>query len=252
MPTSDSNSEYNKKQISTSAAEHSVFNNIFDNLQERIRRGEWLPEERLPSIKQLAKEYKVGSGSLREALKSLQSIGLIKIEHGSGVYVLGKNPSTELTNLFLKMGAGLDISLAEARFALEPNLAALAAERATDEELLAIEELSKKMKNDAQKGVDYSDLDMLFHRQIAQAARNPILYQTIETVSQLFIEIRREILSDPEALLRASRYHTLIADALKSRNAEQARSLMHGHMNSMMNEILAAEVRSQGSETQSQ
>ena len=54
-----------------------VYHKIFDDLQQRIRQGDWLPGERMPSIAQLAAEYKVGAGSIREALRSLQSIGLV-------------------------------------------------------------------------------------------------------------------------------------------------------------------------------
>ena len=225
----------------TAVNEHSLHSTILDELQNRIRQGNWLPGERLPSIARMAKEFHVGAGSIREALRSLQSIGLIKIEHGSGVYVTGTHPITELAGHFQKTGAGLHIALAETRSVLEPMLAAFAAERATDQELTEIAELVPKMEQAYQNGVDFAELDVFFHRQIARAARNPIMFQTMEGVSNLFLESRKTILLDPVALLRALRYHTLIADALSSRNAPQARLLMQGHMNSMMDELLASE-----------
>jgi GntR family transcriptional repressor for pyruvate dehydrogenase complex len=230
-------------RISKNAAanERSVHHAVFEKLQQRISLGEWLPGERMPSISQLAKEFQVGSGSIREALRSLQSINLVKIEHGSGVYVTGKHPSTELSRHFQNMGAGLRFALAETRRVLEPELAAMAAERGSDEELLEIEKLVEKMDQAARNGGDFADLDVQFHRLIAHAARNPILYQTMEGVSDLFLESRRTILLDPIALMRALRYHALIADALRSRNAAQSRLLMQGHMNSMVDEILASE-----------
>jgi len=218
-----------------------VYHNVFEELQQRIRRGDWLPGERMPSISQLAKELNVGAGSIREALRSLQSIGLVKIEHGSGVYVEGTRPSTELSSHFQHVGDGLILALAETRRILEPELASLAAERATEEELMEIEDLVRQMEEDSKRGKDFADLDVLFHRQIAQSARNPILYQTMEGVSDLFLESRRAILLDPDALLRALRYHALIAEALRQRNAPQARLLMQGHMNSMSDEVLTSE-----------
>jgi len=220
-----------------------LYNNIFEELQQRIRQGDWLPGDRLPSITQLAKELQVGTGTIREALRSLQSIGLIKIEHGSGVYITGARPSTELSSHFQNLGDGLLLALAETRRILEPELASLAAERGTDEELTEIEGLVRQMEEEDKNGNDFAELDVLFHRQIAHAARNPILYQTMEGVSDLFLESRRAILLDPNALLRALRYHALIAEALKLRNAPQARLLMQGHMNSMLDEVLASEAR---------
>lgn len=224
-----------------------VYHNIFEELQQRIRQGDWLPGERMPSIAQLAKEYHVGAGSIREALRSLQSIGVIAIEHGSGVYVTGRRPATELSSHFQNVGSDLVIALAETRWILEPELASLAAERATNEELANIEDFTRQMEEASQRGDTFAELDVLFHRQIARSARNPILFQTMEGVSDLFLESRKTILLDPEALLRALRYHGLIADALKQRNASQARLLMQGHMNSMLNEVLASEKRKKSS-----
>jgi GntR family transcriptional repressor for pyruvate dehydrogenase complex len=228
---------------------HRVYHSTFEDLQQRIRQGDWLPGDRLPSITQLAKELQVGSGTIREALRSLQSIGLIKIEHGSGVYVTGVRPSTELSSHFQNVGEGLLLALAETRRIVEPELAFLAAERGTDDELTELEGLVRQMEEKYSNGNDFAELDVLFHRQIAHAARNPILYQTIEGVSDLFLESRRAILLDPNAVLRALRYHALIADALKLRNAPQARLLMQGHMNSMLEEVLASEARKKSKET---
>jgi len=218
-----------------------VYHKIFEEFQQRIRHGDWLPGERIPSISHLAKELQVGAGSIREALRSLQSIGLVKIEHGSGVYVTGAHPFTELSGHFQNVGDGLLLALAETRRILEPELALLAAERGTDEELIEIEGLVYQMEEASQHGADFAELDVLFHRKIAYAARNPILYQTMEGVSDLFLESRQAILLDPNALLRALRYHALIAEALKLRNAPQAQLLMQGHMNSMLDEVLASE-----------
>ncbi len=224
---------------------HRGYHQIFEDLQQRIRQGDWLPGARLPSIAQLAKEYQVGAGSIREALRSLQSIGLVKIEHGSGVYITGSRPATELSSHFQNVGDDQLIALAETRCILEPELAALAAKRGTDNELAEIEELVRQMEEEDKHGNDFAELDVLFHRKIAHAARNPILYQTIEGVSDLLLESRRAVLLNPTLLLRALRYHALIAEALKLRNAPQARLLMQGHMNSMMDEVIASEENKQ-------
>jgi GntR family transcriptional repressor for pyruvate dehydrogenase complex len=155
-----------------------------------------------------------------------------------------------LSSHFVNVGDGLVIALAEARRILEPELASLAAERATDEELSELEKLVHQMEDNSRHGKDFADLDVLFHRLIAQAARNPILVQTMERVSDLFLESRRAILLDPDALLRALRYHILLAEALKLRNPPQARLLMQGHMNSMFDEVLLSEARRQSKNIQ--
>jgi GntR family transcriptional repressor for pyruvate dehydrogenase complex len=228
-----------------------VYRTVFDDLQQRIRRGDWLPGTRLPSITRLAKDLEVGTGSVREALRSLQSIGLVKIEHGRGVYVTASRASTELSSHFQNVGAGQMVALAETRRILEPELAALAAERGTDEELIEIEGLARQMEEEAQQGGDFAELDVQFHRHIARAARNPILYRTIEGVSDLFLESRKLVLMEPKTTVRTARYHLLIADALRSRNAPQARLLMQAHMSDMFNDVLAAEARAHPAEPRS-
>ena len=222
---------------------HPVYTSVFEELQERIRRGDWLPSTRLPSITRLAQELKVGTGSVREALQSLQSIGLVKIEHGRGVFVASTRPSTEISSHFQDVGAGQMVALAETRRILEPELTALAAERGTEDELNEIENLAWQMEAQAQQGGDFAELDVLFHRHIARAARNPILYRTIEGVHDLFLESRRKRRMETSRSVSTAHYHLLIAQALHARNAPQARLLMQAHMSDMLNDVLSAEAK---------
>lgn len=222
-----------------------VFRVVFEDLKQRIRRGEWLPGARLPSITRLAKDLEVSTGSVREALRSLQSIGLVKIEHGRGVFVTGTQASTELAGHFHNLSTGLMVALAETRRILEPELAALSAERATDEELDEIARLARHMESQVQLGADFTEPDVQFHRCIAQAARNPILHEMMESVGDLLRESRKVTAQEPGMTARAVRYHLLIADALRDRNAPQARLLMLAHMNDTLNGLLAAEAREQ-------
>ncbi len=220
-----------------------VFRVVFDELKQRIRQGEWLPGARLPSITQLAKDLTVSTGSVREALRSLQSIGLVKIEHGRGVFVTGSRASSELIDHFHNLNTGLIVALAETRRILEPELAAFAAERGTDEELEEIMGLAKRMEAEAQLGMDFVEPDVAFHRRIAQAARNPILYRMMESVNDLFLESRRITAMEQGMTARSVRYHLLIAEEVQDRNAPQARLLMLAHMNDTLNSLLAADAR---------
>jgi len=222
---------------------HPVYTSVFEELQERIRRGDWLPGTRLPSITRLAEELQVGTGSVREALQSLQSIGLVKIEHGRGVFVASTRPSTDISSHFQDVGTGQMVALAETRRILEPELTALAAERGTEAELVEIENLAWQMEAQAQEGGDFAELDVLFHRAIARAARNPILFRTIEGVQDLFLESRRQRRMIATQTVSTAHYHLLIAQAMHARNAPQARLLMQAHMSDMLNDVLSAEAK---------
>jgi GntR family transcriptional repressor for pyruvate dehydrogenase complex len=220
-----------------------VYLNVYDEMLQRIRNGEWPAGQQLPSITQLARQLNAGTGSVREALRSLESVGVVRIMHGRGVFVTGLRPATELSSHFEDVGDGMIVALAETRRILEPELAALAAERGSDEQLAAIERLAQLTSAEAERGSDFAELDVQFHHQIALAAANPILYRTISGVSDLFLESRRRILMDPENMTRSSRYHLLIAEAIRVRNAPQARLLMQAHMNDMFGDVQAAELR---------
>lgn len=220
-----------------------IFEIVFEEMKQRIRRGEWLPGDRLPSITQLAKTMEVGTGSVREALRSLQSMGLVKIEHGRGVFVTGSRPTVDLVGHLQHVGTGEIIALAETRRILEPELAAFAAERGTDEQLAEIEQLAKEMEEDARKGVNFVEPDVQFHRRIAQAAGNPILYRMMESVNDLLLESRKLTSHEPGMTERAVRYHLLLAEALRARNAPQARLLMLAHMNDALSSVLLIEAR---------
>jgi len=227
-------------QNSRRAAGNRVHHNIFEKLQQRIQAGDWLPGQRMPSIAQLAKEMQVGAGSIREALRALESINMVKIEHGSGVYVTRTRPTVELSKP-QNTDHRLLLALAETRRILEPELAALAAERGTDEELIEIEGLARQMIEESQKGNDFAELDVMFHHKIAAAARNPILFDTLDGVRDLLLVLRRTIRMDAKGVVRSLRYHALIADALRARDAGQVRLLMQGEMNCMVDGALASE-----------
>ncbi|MGQ0601392.1 MAG: FadR/GntR family transcriptional regulator [Anaerolineales bacterium] len=216
-----------------------VYRTVFDELQHRIRGGEWLPGARLPSITRLAEEFSVGTGSIREALQSLQSIGLVRIEHGRGIFITGSRPATELASHFQDTGTML--MLAETRRILEPEVAALAAERGTDAQLTEIWELAVRMEDAARQGLDFAELDVQFHLKIAQASCNPVLSRMMQSINDLLLDNRRQIIMEPDLTVRTVRYHVMIAELLRERNASQARLLMLAHMHDAVNSVLATE-----------
>jgi GntR family transcriptional repressor for pyruvate dehydrogenase complex len=216
---------------------------VFENLQQRIRRGDWQPGTRLPSITRLAQDLHVGARSVAEALQSLQSIGPVKIEHGRGVFVVSSRPSTDISGHFQDVGAGQRVALPETRRIWEPELAALAAERGSEEELGEVENLAWQMETQAQQGNDFAELDVLSHRHVARAARNPIFYRTIAGVTDLFLESRRQRRMPFSHSVSTAHYHLLIAQAPRSRNAPQARRLMQALISAGLNDVRFSEVQ---------
>lgn len=232
------------------AASGAVYQTVYDELIERIRNGEWTPGDRLPSIARLAKQLDVSTGSLREALRALQSIGCVTIEHGRGVFVASAGPIDglafgvkELAREAVPPPVGLLVAFAETRSILEPAAAALAAARGSDDELLEIEQLARRMEQQAANGLDFVEPDIEFHRLIAYAAHNPVLYRMLDSVNDLLLASRALTALEPGMTERAVHYHLLIGEALASRNAAQARLLMLAHMNDSLDALLAVQTR---------
>ena len=214
-----------------------IFRSLVHELQQRIRAGEWTPGEHLPSITHLAQSYEVSTGSVREALRSLQSQGVVRIEHGRGVIVISNHsndtrPEQEILPHLVNI-----VALAEARCLIEPELAAMAALRASSSELNEILQLAITMEQNVHAGLDFVDADTAFHHTIACAAHNAVLQQMMWGVRELFAISRQLTSHEQDMTTRAVRYHRLIADAICERNAPQARLLMQAHMNDAQSSV---------------
>jgi GntR family transcriptional repressor for pyruvate dehydrogenase complex len=221
-----------------------VFQILKEDLHQRIRRGDWRPGDRLPSIVQLAKDLAASTGSVREALRSLQSLGLVQIAHGRGVFVTAAQSSPTLARNFHNAARESLVELAEVRRIVEPELAALAAERGTDTQLNDIARLASQMEVQARPGrafAEPAELDDHIHCCIALAACNPTLSRMIEQITALSQERRALTFMAPSTAAREVHYHQLIAEALCDRNAAQARLLMLSHMHDVLGNTLAIE-----------
>jgi GntR family transcriptional repressor for pyruvate dehydrogenase complex len=217
-----------------------VYTSVAEAIKSRIASGTWVVGQRLPSISQLAQEFGVGIGSIREAVKVLASLGIIRIEHGRGMFVAAALPApVDPYEHFQDVGTGSILALCEARRILEPELAAFAAERGTEDDLLAIREQALAMERLAAAGEDFFGPDLQFHRQIALAAHNPVLARMMDGVNDLLMQSRQITARLPDMTRRAVRYHLLIADAICERDPLQARLLMLAHVNDTINSMLA-------------
>lgn len=219
-----------------------IYTWIVDALKARVANGEWVAGQRLPSITQLAHEFKVGTGSIREAVKALESLGIIRIEHGRGMFVADQfEPPPDLRAYFQDVGPGSILALCEARCILEPEIAALAAERATENEMQAIHTQALQMEQLVNAGENFLVPDLEFHRQVALAAHNPVLARMMDGVNDLLQESRKYTADNHDMKFRAVKYHLLISDTIRERNSVQARLLMLAHVNDAINVILATQ-----------
>lgn len=209
-----------------------VANETIETIKEMIVRGEVSAGQRLPAERDLAARFGVSRPSLREAIRALIALNILESRHGEGTFVSSLEPEllAEPIDFVLQVNADALFSLVEARLVLETGIAALAAERATDLELLQLEDfaqLGRRLLDDPDAFIEH---DIEFHGRIRRMARSPILSSLLESVNALSLESRRRTARSAQVRSRAHADHQAMAKTLKARDPDAARAAMAAHL----------------------
>lgn len=208
---------------------------IVDQIKVLIRAGKLQPGDRLPSERELCQRFNVSRVTVREALRVLETGGLLTIRVGSHGGAFLTSPSAE------RLGEGLAdlISLApvtahdvtEARFIVELGTLPLAVERATDEDIAALFGMVEEAEEAVKAGRYNVELSAAFHTRIAQCTHNP----AIEMMMQSFNGPMRMSLEESHTSAPMGEQgvaeHRSLAEAIEARDLEGARKLMTEHLN---------------------
>lgn len=201
-------------------------------LRGRIQDRTYVARSRLPSEIELAEEFSVSRGALREALRALELMGLLESRHGSGTFVTGLTPS----DLFHSLGNDLIIDstsaveLVEFREAVEPSVSALAAKNATPEQLLEIRALHAA-QGETTDAREYMTLDSAMHSAIAAASGNSVLSSLLESITygpawkRMWELLRAAPIPD-----RSRQDHEMLVRAIEAGDAELAAAISRVHL----------------------
>jgi len=190
------------------------------------------PGDKLPTERELITTFRVGRSSIREALKILSAIGVVRIVAGAGMFVGNGNLSLLAKPLslgFLRGGRGT-AELIEARRLLEVELAGLAAVRATPEEIDAIEKGLAEMEATQHDLERYIESDIRFHGAIARGAHNDVLLDLLETLQHIIRHWIVKSIEEFEGRPSSIHEHVPIYDAIKAHDAVRARTAMNEHL----------------------
>lgn len=203
-------------------------------LASELAARRWKPGEKLPSEAELCKVFKVGRSTLREALKSLAFIGMIRMRAGGGSYVAEQRSKYMDGPLLAKgvLNTEKDVNdLSEARLMLETEVAGLCAQRATEQDLDSLEKIVSEMKTAIDKGgKGFRELDLSFHLAIAAASKNQIMADLLRHIREGLQEMITKSLLLPAGMELAYKQHRAILEVLKQRNPEKARKAMRTHL----------------------
>jgi GntR family transcriptional repressor for pyruvate dehydrogenase complex len=201
-------------------------------LKEMISSGELQPGSKLPPERELAKRFVVNRASIRQALKALDVMGIVHQRVGDGTYLTHDASTTLRAPLdFLILVDGISFQeLFEARRIVEPELAARAALRRSDEDVVQMEKAVATMK--AQPDMDateLADIDLRFHEIIWHASGNRVcqrMFSTLHRALSRSLAVTTALRDDGMPTIA----HEGICAAIRDGDGSRARELMHEHL----------------------
>ena len=234
------------KDLSTAAvirpiSKRSLADSLASRIQTLIGSGRFAVGERLPSIAQMAQDYNVGPPTLREALKKLETLGMVSVRHGSGIYVRNLAPPIFVTSP-IHTGTPskkMLLDLIEARMPIEIETIGLAARNATPDHLDEMERLLTEAEAQMDNPSVLGPLNMAFHCEIAKASGNGVLAQLVEQMVDLFREEQRVILDIHGLRDRDYREHRALLAVVRDRDETAARERMAAHLGGVQEAIRA-------------
>jgi len=197
-------------------------------VQDELKEGDKLPSERA-----LMSQLQVGRSSLREALRSLVTMGLVETRNGEGSFVT-RTPGAVFRKplewgVFRSDRSLKDVM--EARALLEVAIMDLVVKRVTKTELRRIEETVRRMEQCAPPDLEgFLAADLRFHILLARAAHNDVLRETVSLIHRIVAEEKAESIKTDADYLKSARYHRSILEAIREKRTDDARAEMAAHM----------------------
>ncbi|GAA1060862.1 FadR/GntR family transcriptional regulator [Agromyces bracchium] len=225
-------------------ARKSLVATVADAVLDAIVRGDLAPGDSLPSEAELGGIHDVSRITVREAIKTLQAQGVVRVENGRGSYV---NPIDEWVSLDAVLrvtsAGGRDdtvaVQLIEVRRMLETGAAALAASRCDDDDLERLAACVAEMRraHDAGEVPEFVRADLEFHDIILGASGNVFLRVLFEPLARVLAERRAQTSRVPEIQAHAIDEHARVLEALRTGDAEASRRAMDRHMDQTMADL---------------
>lgn len=223
----------------------SIVDSVAEQLMEAIRLKQFAPGEKIPPERELTVILGVSRTALREAVKRLESIGLLSVRQGDGTYV--NSSAKQREQVFRHEMKALfsigDIHLkdfVEARILLESKAVALAAERRTDEDLENLDKIQMLMKKNLKNREDFLRYDMEFHKHLIAMSKNPVLLRFFLSIKDLFIEQTLRSVMTHENLKVIFEAHMEIIKEIRTGNPQEAKQALIHHLENIPTRLLSA------------
>jgi len=208
-----------------------LYERIVEQIERHIVTGELKVGDQLPAERELAEQFRVSRTAVREAVKALREKGLVEIQVGRGTFVTNSAAGVVRHSLGLLLkGENGFAKLAEVREILEPEIAALAATRITEENITVMTDAVETMEAALDNSEVFVEADLDFHLALAEATQNPLIPALMDSIIELLREQRKQTGDVKGGLARGQYYHKRILEAVIQRNPQAARQEMQNHL----------------------
>src|ERR1017187_8060471 len=210
-----------------------LYEQIVQQIEASVLNGSLKPGDQLPAERELAQRLGVSRTAVREAVKALREKGLVEAYSGRGTFITDgtSQAARQSFDLMVKIGQQEGAPhLAELRLILEPGIAALAAARVQEPEIVGMREAVAVMDRAQRDPEAYIEADLDFHLALAEAAANPLILSLIDSIVGLLREQRIKIFNVEGGPQRGQIHHKRILEAIERHDPEMARSAMRSHL----------------------
>lgn len=225
-----------------------IFELAVDQLRDLILDGAYPPQEKLPTEKELSRQLNVSRSSLREALRFLESEGLIETRRGSGIYVTSDPYKGSLRSEYihwLSKHKDTLVKLLQVRESIEGLTASLAAVYASKEEIQELDvnleaqsEIIDELERSGKENIDkMAILDAEFHTLIGNASRNEIANSFISQIFAVYNQNNKAVIYVGHRQQQIEQEHRAIYQAIAERNPEASEKAMRLHIAHVRSEL---------------
>jgi GntR family transcriptional regulator, transcriptional repressor for pyruvate dehydrogenase complex len=221
-----------------------LFEQITEQIEQQILRGDLQSGDRLPTERELAEQFHASRTAVREAMKILAQKGLLEMRPGRGTIVINGTSQALRDSLGLMLRVAQADSareLVEVREILEPEIAALAAARATERDVVDLRVAVETMDAHLHDADAFISADNFFHQALARATQNALVLTLMDPIMELLSEQRKQIFFVDGGPLRGQFHHKQLLDAVGRRDCEAARNAMRAHLQQVRADVSAAQ-----------
>ena len=219
-----------------------IFEDIVRQIRRLIKKGRLKAGDKLPPERDLAQAFKVSRASVREAIRVLEAAGLVKTHVGDGTYVETGSVENLVKPLATVVVGGREslMEIFAVRKMFEPELAFLAAERATADEISELRKILSDQRTKMGIPGPVTLIDYSFHLFLAKMAKSQVFLKLYNTLAELINQTREEFLQEGDRPQKSVEGHEEILLAIEQRNPTLAKKAMAGHLRDIEREALRA------------